>query len=228
MSDRPPRPSQPTRASTRPRHSLVDWQDEEPSTRTTETTISTALPLATKQTARAILTVISGASAGRVHSLSDGVTLIGRARDAHLRFDEAGVSRLHARVMVGDGGKYVEVLRDLELLLPPFNVDDVHEALSRLRLAPILKGVRGEPPLDVEPLCQAAVRLGQLMTALNTVASIDIMPAGTGEPGALLDFSVFTFQFPTNRSSAAKTAVEARATARSTPVNLMFILSICR
>ncbi len=112
MSDRPTRPSQPTRASTRPRHSLVDWQDEEPSTRTTETTISTALPAATKQTARAILTVISGASAGRVHSLSDGVTLIGRARDAHLRFDEAGVSRVHARVMGGDGGGYV--IEDLE------------------------------------------------------------------------------------------------------------------
>jgi len=93
-------------------------------------------------------------------------------------------------VMVGDGGKYVEVLRDLEFLLPPFDVDAVRERLSRLRIAPILKGVRGEPPLDVEPFCRAAVRLGQLMMALNTVASIDINPfivSADGEPFAIVD-----------------------------------------
>jgi acyl-CoA synthetase (NDP forming) len=93
-------------------------------------------------------------------------------------------------IMVGDGGKYVEVLCDLDFLLPPFDVDAVRESLNRLRIAPILKGVRGEPPLNVEPLCQAAARLGQLMTALDTVASIDINPfivAAEGDPFAIVD-----------------------------------------
>jgi acyl-CoA synthetase (NDP forming) len=93
-------------------------------------------------------------------------------------------------VMVGDGGKYVEVLRDLELLLPPFGVDDVCDALHRLRLAPILKGVRGEPPLDVEPLCRAAVLLGQLMSSTTSIASIDLNPfivGGKGEPSVIVD-----------------------------------------
>ncbi len=111
MSDRPKRPSKPPRgASVRPAH--TEWPEEEPSTRTTDATISSALPAMAKQTVRAILTVISGASAGRVHSIGDGVTLIGRAREAQLRFDEAGVSRAHARVTSLGGGRYL--LEDLE------------------------------------------------------------------------------------------------------------------
>jgi two-component system cell cycle response regulator len=105
MSDRPKRPSQ-------PRPSYMDWAEEEPSTRTTDAAISTALPVAGKQTVRAILTVISGASAGRVHSIGDGVTLIGRGREAQLRFDDAGVSRNHARVSFLGGSRYL--LEDLE------------------------------------------------------------------------------------------------------------------
>jgi len=93
-------------------------------------------------------------------------------------------------IMVGDGGKYVEALCDLDFLLPPFDVDAVRECVNRLRIAPILKGVRGESPLNVEPFCHAAARLGQLMTALDTIASIDINPfiiATEGEPFAIVD-----------------------------------------
>jgi acyl-CoA synthetase (NDP forming) len=93
-------------------------------------------------------------------------------------------------VMVGDGGRYVEVFRDFELLLPPFCIDEVHDALNHLRLAPLLKGVRGERPLNIAPLCHAAVRLGQLMTSVNTIASIDLNPfivGGEGEPSVVVD-----------------------------------------
>jgi two-component system, cell cycle response regulator len=105
MSDRPKRPSP-------PRPSYTEWTEEEPSTRTTDAAISTALPVAGKQTVRAILTVISGASSGRVHSIGDGVTLIGRGREAQLRFDDAGVSRNHARVSFLGASRYV--LEDLD------------------------------------------------------------------------------------------------------------------
>jgi hypothetical protein len=94
-------------------------------------------------------------------------------------------------VMIGDGGRYVEVLGDFVLLLPPFEVDDVREALFGLRIAPILRGVRGEPPLDIEPLCQSVVRLGQIMVAAGgQITSIDLNPVmvgATGEPMAIVD-----------------------------------------
>jgi hypothetical protein len=86
-------------------------------------------------------------------------------------------------VMVGDGGTYVEALNDFALMLPPFTIDDVYEALGRLRVAPILKGFRGESALNVGPLCRSAVQLGQLMTSVDTIASIDLNPFIVGAEG---------------------------------------------
>ena len=80
-------------------------------------------------------------------------------------------------VMVGDGGKYVEALKDFALLLAPFTSDDVLRALDGLRIAPILRGTRGEPPLDLNAFAEMAVRVGEiLMAEKNHVASIDLNP----------------------------------------------------
>jgi len=80
-------------------------------------------------------------------------------------------------VAVGDGGKYVEIFRDTALLLPPFSNDDAREALGRLRVAPLFAGVRGEPPMDVESLCDAAVKIGALMLdPAARVMSLDLNP----------------------------------------------------
>jgi acyl-CoA synthetase (NDP forming) len=80
-------------------------------------------------------------------------------------------------VMVGDGGKYVEAMPDIAVLLPPFGEADVLDALARLRIAPLFKGVRGEPPLDGEALARAAVALGEIMlSAVGRIASVDLNP----------------------------------------------------
>jgi acyl-CoA synthetase (NDP forming) len=87
-------------------------------------------------------------------------------------------------VAVGDGGKYVEILRDTALLLPPFAADDVAAALRGLRIAPLLAGARGEPPMDVAALCDVVVRIGELMRDPDAkVASIDLNPVMLGSEG---------------------------------------------
>ena len=68
-----------------------------------------------------------------------------------------------AVVVVGDGGKYVEALGDVRVLLPPFSVADVERALRSLHIAPLLDGARGDPPLDLAAFCDAAVKVGDLM-----------------------------------------------------------------
>jgi acyl-CoA synthetase (NDP forming) len=87
-------------------------------------------------------------------------------------------------VVVGDGGRYVEALRDFCLLVPPFETADVREALDELRIAPLYAGVRGEPPLDIDALCALAVRLGDLiLDAGPSLASVDINPVIVGARG---------------------------------------------
>ncbi|MCC7276551.1 MAG: acetate--CoA ligase family protein, partial [Alphaproteobacteria bacterium] len=94
-------------------------------------------------------------------------------------------------VMVGDGGKYVEALGDVAVLAPPFTAAEVIDALMGLRIAPILRGVRGEPALDLGAYADAAVKLAAMMTAAGgRIASVDLNPVmvgAAGEPTAIVD-----------------------------------------
>jgi len=88
-------------------------------------------------------------------------------------------------VLVGDGGIYLEALKDFRLLLPPFTEADVARKLAELRVAPLLAGVRGQPPRDVAASSAMAVRLGEAMLRWDgAVASVDLNPVIVFETGA--------------------------------------------
>ena len=98
-------------------------------------------------------------------------------------------------VVVGDGGKYVEVFRDTALLLPPFAADDVKAALAKLRIAPLFAGVRGEEAMDIDALADAVVKIGDLMQDESAkVVSIDLNPVlldSAGKGCVVVDAVVF-------------------------------------
>ena len=69
-------------------------------------------PIVTSSPDRPLLTVLGGINAGRVFSLDRDETLIGRGRDVHVRIDDVGISRRHARIVRADGRRYI--LEDLD------------------------------------------------------------------------------------------------------------------
>jgi acetate---CoA ligase (ADP-forming) len=80
-------------------------------------------------------------------------------------------------VALGDGGKYVEAMPDVRLLLPPFTPDDATAALKSLRCWPVLAGTRGEAAADVASVAEAARAVGGLVTrASPRILSLDINP----------------------------------------------------
>jgi acyl-CoA synthetase (NDP forming) len=88
-------------------------------------------------------------------------------------------------VLIGDGGIYLEALKDFRLLLPPFTEDDAARKLAELRVAPLLAGVRGQPARDVAAFSAMAVRLGAAMLRWDgAVASVDLNPVIVFETGA--------------------------------------------
>jgi len=98
-------------------------------------------------------------------------------------------------VAVGDGGKYVEIFRDTALLLPPFSKEAVRQALGKLKIAPLFAGVRGEPAMDVDALCEAVLRIGDLMLdPAAKVMSLDLNPVlldSEGKGCVVVDAVVF-------------------------------------
>ncbi|MEZ5286420.1 MAG: acetate--CoA ligase family protein [Vicinamibacterales bacterium] len=86
-------------------------------------------------------------------------------------------------LLVGDGGRCVEALRDTAVLLPPVSAQEVRDALSSLRVWPWLHSAEGDA-VDVDAFCAAAVSLGRYITAAaDAVASVDVNPVLVGDAG---------------------------------------------
>jgi acetate---CoA ligase (ADP-forming) len=79
-------------------------------------------------------------------------------------------------VMVGFGGIYVEVLRDTSMRIAPLAPSDALEMLDELKMAPLLHGVRGGPPVDLAALSEAICRFAQLGADLAELAEAEINP----------------------------------------------------
>ena len=99
-------------------------------------------------------------------------------------------------VMLGLGGIFVEVLRDVTFRIAPFGVEEAHRMIAELRGAAILRGARGQPPCDLDALALALSRLSLFAAAQRgRFTSIDINPLlvrATGEGVAALDALILT------------------------------------
>ena len=88
-------------------------------------------------------------------------------------------------VMVGFGGIYVEVLRDTATRLAPVDEDEARAMLDELRLAPLLHGVRGEPPVDLAALAGAIARFSQLCADEAALTELEINPLVASPAGVV-------------------------------------------
>jgi acetyltransferase len=80
-------------------------------------------------------------------------------------------------VLCGFGGILVELLKDVVVGIPPLSFEQARDMIARLRGFPILAGVRGKPPADVDSLCQAIVSVSHLAVSLGErLAGLDINP----------------------------------------------------
>jgi acyl-CoA synthetase (NDP forming) len=117
-------------------------------------------------------------AAGKAGIALQGVIVAAQARGLRELMIGARIDPVFGPVvLVGDGGKYVEAMPDVQVLLAPFTHEQVEHALRQLRIAPLLEGVRGEPPLDVAAFCEAAVAVGRLVSdPVAGISQLDINP----------------------------------------------------
>jgi acyl-CoA synthetase (NDP forming) len=80
-------------------------------------------------------------------------------------------------VLCGFGGILVELLKDVVVGIPPLSFEQARDMIARLRGFPILAGLRGKPPADIDSLCQAVVGVSHLAMSLgDRLAGLDINP----------------------------------------------------
>lgn len=88
-------------------------------------------------------------------------------------------------MVIGAGGVHVELMPDTRVLLAPCSPTEVREAISGLRMAPVLAGVRGQPAADVEAWVAAVVAASEAIADPACAwAGFDANPVMLLEAGA--------------------------------------------
>ena len=80
-------------------------------------------------------------------------------------------------LMVGLGGIFVEVLKDVSIRLLPIDEREARAMLRELRGYKVLEGVRGQGPCDIDALVKAMVGLADIFAAhRNHISDLEINP----------------------------------------------------
>ena len=89
-------------------------------------------------------------------------------------------------VMVGFGGVWVEVLKDVSFRRAPFGPGEARRMLAELRLAPLLDGVRGQPAVDREAIARLLSSLSCWAASMAPwLAELDLNPIRVGPDGPI-------------------------------------------
>jgi acyl-CoA synthetase (NDP forming) len=113
-------------------------------------------------------------------------------------------------IMVGLGGIFVEVLKDVSFRLCPITAAEASDMVADLKGAPLLDGVRGEAAVDKQALIDIMLKIGgtdgMMMQAAGLVAEIDLNPVIVSRKGAVAvdaRFILATAEAETNTKAAA-------------------------
>lgn len=93
-------------------------------------------------------------------------------------------------VTIGAGGKYVEALDDVAVLLAPFSKDAALSAINSLYISRIFPALRGDPAVDCDALAEIMMQLANVLHHAHArVSSIDLNPVivARGGPSIIAD-----------------------------------------
>ena len=86
-------------------------------------------------------------------------------------------------ILFGIGGILVEVLEDVVFRVLPISRSAARKMLSELRSAPILNGVRGQPPADHEALVELLLAASRLVESYPRIREMDLNPVIARQDG---------------------------------------------
>ncbi len=105
-------------------------------------------------------------------------------------------------IMVGLGGIYTEIFKDVSFRVLPITKTDALEMLESLRGKSVLKGFRGSKPVDLEMLATAIANIGSLGTDLaGKYESVDFNPVVVyHNTYSIVDAKIILKEMPTDDS----------------------------
>ncbi|MCS3924156.1 acetate--CoA ligase alpha subunit [Methanosalsum natronophilum] len=79
-------------------------------------------------------------------------------------------------IMFGFGGTYVELMKDISFGLAPLTEKDAKKMISSIKTYPLLAGVRGEKPHDIDSIVDVLLKVSQLSIDFPEILEFEINP----------------------------------------------------
>ena len=76
-------------------------------------------------------------------------------------------------MMFGLGGIYVEVLKDVSFRLAPLTMSEADAMIHEIKAFPLLTGIRGEMPSDLQTLRETIIKVSQLVMDFPQIVSAE-------------------------------------------------------
>jgi acyl-CoA synthetase (NDP forming) len=89
-------------------------------------------------------------------------------------------------LMFGLGGIFTEVLKDVSFRTIPAERIDVEEMIREIKGYPILAGLRGQKPRDLEALADLLLAVSRLVSERPNIEELDLNPVRLYEQGLLV------------------------------------------
>ncbi|CAN5444032.1 bifunctional acetate--CoA ligase family protein/GNAT family N-acetyltransferase [soil metagenome] len=128
-------------------------------------------------------------------------TMIPLGRDHELIVGLAQDATFGPVLMVGAGGKAVEVLKDRALGLPPLDGDLARTMIAKTRISRLLAGYRDAPQADIAGVAATLEALSAIAVDLPDIVELDINPLRVDTNGVLaLDARIVIAQDASSKS----------------------------
>jgi acetyltransferase len=79
-------------------------------------------------------------------------------------------------VMIGLGGIFIEIIKDIQVSLAPLNRQMVTAMINGLKGRKLLEGARGQAGVDIEKWISLIVAVSNLVAAVPEIAEMDLNP----------------------------------------------------
>ncbi|MEM3174011.1 MAG: acetate--CoA ligase family protein, partial [Candidatus Bathyarchaeia archaeon] len=86
-------------------------------------------------------------------------------------------------IMFGLGGIYVNFLRDVSYRLGPLTRSEAAQMIEETRAYTLLRGVRGEPPSDIDAVIDVILKISQIMMQVKEISEMEVNPLFVYESG---------------------------------------------
>ncbi len=88
-------------------------------------------------------------------------------------------------MMFGLGGIFVEVLKDVAFRIVPLDPKDAKQMVREIKGFPVLEGVRGQDPADVEALEKLILQVSEFVEAHPEIEELDLNPVFAYKDGVI-------------------------------------------